>query len=133
MFGKKRENGDPLDLNLKFFPTTGYLREGGTPRDAGIGGQANAFSKSGGKFNGFSQYVSGRSSKGVAVKDAKEELYREARGNFKSFLAGLEGVGNDRASGMKILSIRFRRETCFLPGLSPPVRSAKRNGKPALD
>ena len=58
----------------------------GTPRDAGIGGQANAFAKAGGKFNGFSQYVSGRASKGIAVKDAKGELYREARGNFKSFL-----------------------------------------------
>ena len=60
----------------------------GTPRDAGIGGQANAFAKAGGKFNGFSQYVTGRASKGVAVKDAKGELYREARGNFKSFLEG---------------------------------------------
>jgi arylsulfatase A-like enzyme len=60
----------------------------GTPRDAGIGGQANAFAKAGGKFNGFSQYVSGRVSKGVSIKDAKGELYREARGNFKSFLQG---------------------------------------------
>lgn len=60
----------------------------GTPRDAGIGGQANAFAKAGGKFNGFSQYVTGRTSRGVAVKDAKGELYREARGNFKSFLDG---------------------------------------------
>jgi len=60
----------------------------GTPRDAGIGGQANAFANAGGKFNGFSQYVTGRASKGVTVKDAKGELYREARGNFKSFLDG---------------------------------------------
>ncbi len=60
----------------------------GTPRDAGIGGQANAFTKAGGKFNGFSQYVTGRASKGVAVKDAKGELYREARGNFISFMEG---------------------------------------------
>jgi len=58
----------------------------GTPRDAGIGGQANAFSKAGGKFNGFSQYVSARTAKGIRVKDAKEELYQEARGNFRSFL-----------------------------------------------
>ena len=58
----------------------------GNPRDAGIGGTANAFVKSGAKFNGFSQYVYNRASKGVAVKDAKEELYREARSNFNSFL-----------------------------------------------
>ena len=58
----------------------------GAPRDAGIGGQANAFSKAGGKFNGFSQYVSGRTAKGIRISVAKEELYREARGNFKSFL-----------------------------------------------
>ena len=58
----------------------------GTPRDAGIGGQANAFSKAGGKFNGFSQYVSARIAKGIRLKDAKEELYQEARGNFRSFL-----------------------------------------------
>ena len=44
----------------------------GNPRDAGIGGTANAFVKSGAKFNGFSQYVYNRASKGVAVKDAKE-------------------------------------------------------------
>ncbi|MDA0724094.1 MAG: sulfatase, partial [Verrucomicrobia bacterium] len=60
----------------------------GTPRNAGIGGNATRYGKSGSKFNGFSQYVSGRASKGVVVKDAKEELYREARGNFKSFLSG---------------------------------------------
>ena len=58
----------------------------GSPADAGIGGRVNAFFKSGSKFNGFSQYVSGRASKGVDVKGAKEELYREASGNFNSFL-----------------------------------------------
>ena len=58
----------------------------GNPRDAGIGGTANAFVKSGAKFNGFSQYVYNCASKGVAVKDAKEELYREVRSNFNSFL-----------------------------------------------
>ena len=60
----------------------------GSPVNAGIGGSENAFVKSGTKFNGFSQYVSSRVSKGTAVKDAKEELYREARGNFNSFLKG---------------------------------------------
>ncbi len=62
----------------------------GTPANAGIGGGANAYAKAGGKFNGFSQYVSGRVSKGVKVEDAKEELYREARNNFKNFLEKLE-------------------------------------------
>ena len=60
----------------------------GSPVNAGIGGSANAFVKSGTKFNGFSQYVSSRASKGTAVKDDKEELYREVRGNFNSFLKG---------------------------------------------
>ena len=60
----------------------------GSPVNAGIGGSANAFVKSGTKFNSFSQYVSSRASKGTTVKDAKEEMYREARGNFKSFLEG---------------------------------------------
>ena len=60
----------------------------GSPVNAGIGGSVNAFVKSGTKFNGFSQYVSSRASKGTAVKDAKEELYREVRGNFNSFLKG---------------------------------------------
>jgi N-sulfoglucosamine sulfohydrolase len=60
----------------------------GSPVNAGIGGSANAFVKSGTKFNSFSQYVSSRASKGTKVKDAKEEMYREARGNFKSFLEG---------------------------------------------
>ena len=60
----------------------------GSPINAGIGGRANAFARSGTKFNGFSQYVSARASKGIAVKDAKGELYREARGNFNSFLKG---------------------------------------------
>ena len=60
----------------------------GSPINAGIGGSANAFVKSGTKFNGFSQYVSNRASSGITVRDAKEELYREARGNFTSFLDG---------------------------------------------
>ncbi len=60
----------------------------GTPRDAGYGGRAHSYQKAGQKFRGFSQYVSGRMSKGVAIDKAKEELYREARQNFKSFLDG---------------------------------------------
>jgi N-sulfoglucosamine sulfohydrolase len=58
----------------------------GTPMDAGIGGQAHAYESSGRKFNAFSQYVTGRASKGLEVEKAKEELYREVRGNFQAFL-----------------------------------------------
>ena len=65
------------------------------PRDAGIGGSANAYRSAGGKFNGFSQYVFGRSErmataekieKAKAIKKTKNELYREVRGNFNGFL-----------------------------------------------
>ena len=65
----------------------------GNPRDAGIGGHANKYG--GGRFNGFSQYVSGRSGKVAsaqkidkehAIKITKQELYSEARDNFSSFL-----------------------------------------------
>ena len=67
----------------------------GNPRDAGIGGSANAYRSAGGKFNGFSQYVFGRSErmataekieKAKAIKKTKNELYREVRGNFNGFL-----------------------------------------------
>ena len=65
----------------------------GNPRDAGIGGDANKYG--GGRFNGFSQYVSGRSGKVAsaqkidkehAIKITKQELFSEARDNFSSFL-----------------------------------------------
>ena len=58
----------------------------GTPKDAGYGGRAHSFEKAGRNFRVFSQYVSGRMSKGVTMEKAKEELYREARQNFNSFL-----------------------------------------------
>ena len=58
----------------------------GTPKDAGYGGKAHSFEKAGRNFRVFSQYVSGRMSKGVTMQTAKEELYREARRNFQSFL-----------------------------------------------
>jgi len=58
----------------------------GTPRDAGYGGRAHSFEKAGRNFRVFSQYVWGRMSKGVTMEKAKEELYREARQNFKLFL-----------------------------------------------
>ena len=58
----------------------------GTPKDAGYGGRAHSHEKAGRNFRVFSQYVSGRMSKGVTMEAAKEELYREARRNFQSFL-----------------------------------------------
>ena len=58
----------------------------GTPKDAGYGGRVHSFEKAGKNFRVFSQYVSGRMSKGVTMEKAKEELYREARRNFQSFI-----------------------------------------------
>ena len=46
----------------------------GNPRDAGIGGSANAYRSAGGKFNGFSEYVSGRSGRiAIVRKDRKSQ------------------------------------------------------------
>ncbi|MBM83791.1 MAG: sulfatase [Planctomycetaceae bacterium] len=59
----------------------------GTPVDAGIGGRAHAYEPAGRKFNGFSQYVSGRVSRGVKLENAKQELFNEVRRNFQAFLA----------------------------------------------
>ena len=67
----------------------------GTPRDAGIGGQANAFARAGRKFNGFSQYVISRArkiatvekiDKAKAIEKTKKELDREVANNFRGFL-----------------------------------------------
>jgi len=67
----------------------------GTPRDAGIGGRANAFARAGRKFNGFSQYVISRArkiatvekiAKAKAIEKTKKELDREVANNFRGFL-----------------------------------------------
>lgn len=58
----------------------------GYPRDAGIGGTANAFKKFGSKFNGFSQFVSKQIDLGMSEYEAKEVLYQEVSNNFQSFL-----------------------------------------------
>ena len=113
----------------------------GAPRDAGIGGQANAFSKAGGKFNGFSQYVSGRTAKGIRISVAKEELYREARGNFKSFLearmAGQPfaywfGPTNvhrkwTKGSGLKLWGIDPDDLKGKMPGFLPDVHAVRQD------
>ena len=54
----------------------------GNPRDAGIGGSANAFRTAGGKFNGFSQYVSGRSRRIVTLEKKKPMQLRKPRMSF---------------------------------------------------
>ena len=113
----------------------------GAPRDAGIGGQANAFSKAGGKFNGFSQYVSARTAKGIRVKDAKEELYQEARGNFRSFLEEKKadqpfaywfGPTNvhrkwTKGSGLKLWGIDPDDLKGKMPGFLPDVHAVRQD------
>ena len=54
----------------------------GTPRNAPYGAEKTAYNQAGGKFNGFSQRVSG--AKNIAA--AKQELYDEVKGNFQAFL-----------------------------------------------
>ncbi len=58
----------------------------GEPGDAPFGGQAHAYQKAGGRFNQFSQNVEKLMNEGVAVEDAKKQLYDEVRGNFDDFL-----------------------------------------------
>ena len=113
----------------------------GAPRDAGIGGQANAFSKAGGKFNGFSQYVSARIAKGIRLKDAKEELYQEARGNFRSFLEEKKtdqpfaywfGPTNvhrkwTKGSGLKLWGIDPDDLKGKMPGFLPDVHAVRQD------
>lgn len=57
----------------------------GTPGNAPYS-KEKAYAKSGGKFNQFSQTVTARVAAGKTVDEAKQELYDEARGNFRQFL-----------------------------------------------
>ncbi len=54
----------------------------GTPANAPYGAKATAYGKRGGKFNGFSQYVS----KQDDIEAGKQKLLSEVRGNFQDFL-----------------------------------------------
>ncbi len=64
----------------------------GTPGDAPYGEQQYAYQKAGGRINNFSQNVTKMVAEGKSVDAAKEELYNEARGNFRDFLsANTEG------------------------------------------
>lgn len=58
----------------------------GSPADAPYGGQQYAYQRAGGRINLFSQNVTKMVEKGMALEAAKEELYDEARGNFRDFL-----------------------------------------------
>ncbi len=55
----------------------------GTPANAGAGGARTSFGKAGGRFNGFSQFVSRQKD----VEAGKQALYDEVSGNFDAFLA----------------------------------------------
>ncbi|MEZ6127441.1 MAG: sulfatase [Planctomycetaceae bacterium] len=55
----------------------------GTPANAPHGAAATAYGKRGGKFNGFSQFVSQQAD----IEAGKQILLEEVRGNFKGFLA----------------------------------------------
>ena len=59
----------------------------GTPRDAPIGGAPNAFAKKGSTWNRFSQSATQMIGNGKSVKQAKETLLNQVRGNFKDMLA----------------------------------------------
>ena len=63
----------------------------GSPRDAPIGGDANAYRQAGGKFNGFSQHASRLVQQGKTVQAAKQVLLEEVKDNFKSFLQARPG------------------------------------------
>lgn len=74
-----RENGYHIGETYKVWTP-------GSPADAPFGAGKYAYEKSGRRFNGFSQTVTRRTTQGLTIKQAKEELYDEVRGNFKSFL-----------------------------------------------
>ena len=58
----------------------------GTPENAPYGGKAKAYESAGIRFNEFSQNVTTMVQNGISVEEAKEELYNEGLGNFRSFL-----------------------------------------------
>jgi N-sulfoglucosamine sulfohydrolase len=63
----------------------------GTPSDAPYGKQAHAYEKAGSRINNFSENVTEMVAQGKPLEAAKQELYNEARGNFRDFLAAREG------------------------------------------
>jgi N-sulfoglucosamine sulfohydrolase len=59
----------------------------GTPVDAPFGGGRNAYEKSGGRFNNFSENVTKLVADGTTIEDAKRQMYDDVTGNFDAFLA----------------------------------------------
>jgi N-sulfoglucosamine sulfohydrolase len=59
----------------------------GSPADAPYGGKQYSYQKAGGRINQFSENVTKMVADGKSLDAAKAELYDEARGNFKDFLA----------------------------------------------
>ncbi|MFT4637041.1 MAG: N-sulfoglucosamine sulfohydrolase [Verrucomicrobiales bacterium] len=55
----------------------------GAPADAPYGGKERAYTKHGGQFSRFSQFVE----KASSIEAGKEELYDQVRGNFQDFIA----------------------------------------------
>ena len=58
----------------------------GTPKDAGYGGDRTQYESFGRRFNQFSQQATQMVESGMSVAEAKRELLREVRENFRSFL-----------------------------------------------
>jgi N-sulfoglucosamine sulfohydrolase len=58
----------------------------GNPSDAPYGGQKHAYQKGGNRFNQFSEEVTEMVGQGYELIDAKGELVREVRANFREFL-----------------------------------------------
>lgn len=59
----------------------------GTPADAPIGGNKNAFQKRGGRINQYSQVVTKLVQQGIELDEARSSVLAEVRGNFEDFLA----------------------------------------------
>ena len=59
----------------------------GTPADAPFGGQAHAYEKAGRAPNNFSEEVTARMGRGMALTAARDEVLSQVRGNFDAFLA----------------------------------------------
>jgi arylsulfatase A-like enzyme len=62
----------------------------GTPADAPYGRQRYAFQKAGGRINQFSQHATRLVASGKTLEQAKSEILKEVRGNFRDFLAKRE-------------------------------------------
>jgi len=63
----------------------------GKPENAGYGGERTKYEVGGNRFNSFSQNVSRMLKVGQSLEEAKNELYKEVRQNFNSFLNANSG------------------------------------------